>query len=394
MKIFRHDPLPRVTPESRVTTYYFLQAMSVGAVNGFAGVWLASKGISEEQVGLIFATPVLVIVCIGLFVGRIADRADDWRQVIVVGAVASAIAPLGLYVADGFIGILVVWTFAVTTQMMILPVTDAAALRLSRRRGGDFGNLYAWKTIGYLSIVFLSGFILARFGIEAFLPLFVGLSIVRGLASLTLPNFRAQTDNENIHADSKGFIKSIDLKFSLPLIGWTLVGCTHSILNGFLGMLWHEQGLSPSTIGMLIGLSGIIETIMFFVFKRFISRFDARSLILVSCLAGVLRWGGFSFSPDVGVLVILQLLHALTYALGFLACTNFIANNTTEQVAAEAQSFFSILQAGTTIIALVGFGWLAGMFGAKAFLASAAFAAIGALVVAMPKSKRRAAQNE
>ena len=355
--------------------------MSVGAVNGFAGVWLASKGISEEQVGLIFATPVLVILCIGLFVGRIADRADDWRQVIVVGAIASAIAPLGLFIAQGFIGILIVWTLAVTTQMMILPVTDAAALRLSRRRGGDFGNLYGWKTIGYLSIVFLSGFVLTHFGVEAFLPLFVGLSIVRGLASLALPNFRTPADSEPTPAASRGFFKSIDIGFALPLIGWSMVGCTHFILNGFLGMLWYEQGFSASTIGILIGLSGIIETIMFFVFKRFINRFDARSLILVSCLAGVLRWGGFSFSPEVEVLVILQLLHALTYALGFLACTNFIANNTTEQVAAEAQSFFSILQAGVGIVALVGFGWLAGLFGAQAFLASASFAAIGALLV-------------
>jgi hypothetical protein len=69
-----------ISPELRVTTYYFVQAMSVGAVNAFAGIWLSSVGISAEQIGFIFAVPIFVVLIINVPVGRVADRARDWRR--------------------------------------------------------------------------------------------------------------------------------------------------------------------------------------------------------------------------------------------------------------------------------------------------------------------------
>jgi len=377
--------LSRVTPLHRVSSYYFVQAMSVASINAFAGVWLAHRGITAEQIGVIFALPVGLIILVNVSVGRIADRATDWRQVIVAGALASAVAPLGLLVVGGFWGILLVWSVVVVTQMMILPVTDAAAMRLSRRSNADFSLLYAWKTLGYLLTVLLSGFLLNRFGIQAFLPLFIGLSIVRGLFALLLPKFRAANhDPENVPRRAAEF-RLLQLGLALPLIGWALVHCTHFVLNGFLGLVWHQQGLAASTIGILIGISSLAETAMFLGFKRFISRWPAQRLILISCLAAVVRWTLLSVSPGVEVLVAAQLLHAFTYALGFLACTNFIADSTSEDVAAEAQSMFVALQSGLAIVALLGFGWLTATWGDKAFLASVVFAGIGAaLVLAAP----------
>jgi PPP family 3-phenylpropionic acid transporter len=97
MNLFQNDPMPSVSAGRRVAVYYFLQAMSVGAVNAFAGIWLAFKGIGPEQIGVIFAVPLGLILLIGVWVGRMADRAMDWRQVIVIGALASAVAPVGLF---------------------------------------------------------------------------------------------------------------------------------------------------------------------------------------------------------------------------------------------------------------------------------------------------------
>jgi len=368
-------------PVSRVALYYFVQAMSVGAINAFAGIWLGSQGITPAEIGVIFAVPVVIIVFVNVAIGRIADRANDWRQVIVVGALASAVAPLGLLISDSFWGILLTWTLVVVTQMMILPVTDAAAIRMSRRVGADFSVFYAWKTVGYLLTVALSGFILVEFGTQAFLPLFIGLSLARGICALILPNFRDATRNSDSVQKMAPQLRLFRLSFMLPLVGWAMVHCTHFVLNGFLGLLWHEQGLTASTIGILIGLSSLSETGMFLAFKRFASRWPARTLILVSCLTAIVRWTVLSMAPSVGVLVFVQLLHAFTYALGFLACTNFIADATSEDVAAEAQSFFAALQSGLAIVALIGFGLLAATWDEKAFLVSAAFAGIGAVLV-------------
>jgi PPP family 3-phenylpropionic acid transporter len=147
------DPAPHVSPELRTTAFYFVQFMSGGAATVFAGIWFSGKGLSPEQIGVINAVPVLFMLVLNFAVGRIADRADDWRQVIVIGALASGVFPFGLFFVNDFWGILLFWSLAAMAQMAIVPVADAAALRITRRRGTDFGAIRAWGTIGYLSFV-------------------------------------------------------------------------------------------------------------------------------------------------------------------------------------------------------------------------------------------------
>ncbi len=372
-----------------MSNYYFFQAMSVGVINAFAGIWFASEGITPEQIGIITSLPLLVLLLVGVRVGRIADRAADWRNVIVMGALLSGVLPLGLFFADGFVGILALWTICVVSQMAVLPVVDAASIRLGRRAGFDFSQLYAWKTVGYMLAMFFAGFIIAEFGISAFLPLFVGLSLVRAAMAFGLPRFRDMAVDALPSPGGTRLRQILRPWFLFPLVGWALVHSTHFVLNGFLGLLWHEQGIPESTIGLLIVFGSVAEIGMFLGFKHITVRFSPRVLILVSCGVAVARWTAFAFSPDTPLLFALQLLQALTYALGFLACTHFIADVTDDNIAAQAQSFFGIVQSGVAIVALISFGWLAGLFGAYAFLASASLAALGALLVTISMTLKK-----
>jgi PPP family 3-phenylpropionic acid transporter len=88
-----------------------------------------------------------------------------------------------------------------------------------------------------------------------------------------------------------------------------------------------------------------------------------------------------AFSPPVWVLVLLQLTHSVTFALGYLGCVHFIANWTSEDIAAETQSLFTVLQQVMAVVALIGFGWLVSLFGAHAYLFAALAAALGALCI-------------
>ena len=70
----------RLTPELRTTAFYFTYFMGPGAAVMFLPIWLSGKGISTEQIGIINAVPVFVILALNLVVGRLADRASDWRR--------------------------------------------------------------------------------------------------------------------------------------------------------------------------------------------------------------------------------------------------------------------------------------------------------------------------
>jgi PPP family 3-phenylpropionic acid transporter len=375
----------RLTPEFRTSVFYFTYFMGPGAAVMFLPIWLSEKGITTEQIGLINAVPVFVILALNLIVGRVADRAKDWRQVIVIGALIAGIVPIGLFFVNEFWGILLFWTLISLPTGAIGPVLDAATMRLTRRNGTDFGTIRAWGTVGYMLFNALTGFLVVWFGSAIFVPLFVGLALARAAASLQLPAFRAPAEQATIAAvrPEAGKLREIISKpwFVLPLIGFALIFGTHVVLNAFASLLWKEQGISESVIGPLLALGALAEAVTMFGWKRFGGRISARHMILISAVASILRWTAMAFSPPVPVLVLLQLTHGLTYALGFLGCVHFIANWTSEDIAAETQSLFTVVQQVAAVVALIGFGWLVGLFGAHAYLVAAIAAAIGALCI-------------
>ena len=370
-----------LSPELRTTFYYLTIYGTSGAFTVYGGIWLLSKGLDAGQIGIVNAVPVLVMLLLNMAVGRIADRADDWRQVIVLGSVLGGVALIALFFVHEFWGILIVWTLGTIPFAAIGPVVDAATMRMTRRNGTDYGAIRAWGTVGYMVAIYLTGQIVTLFGGGAFLPFFVGLALLRGLTSLGLPNFRAPKEERTLAAGASRLGEVMKPWFLFPLVGWSMVFATHLILNAFQGLLWKEQGISELTIGLLIALGAASEAGMMFVFKRFNARFPARLLILASAIVSVIRWIAMGFSPDVPWLVLLQLLHSVTFALGFMGCVHFIANWTSEDIAAEAQSFFQVLQQGFSVIALLVFGWLVNLMGAHAYFAAAGFAAVGGILI-------------
>lgn len=375
----------RLTPEIRTSSFYFTYFMGTGAAVMFLPIWLSEKGIATEQIGLINALPVLVILALNLVVGRLADRARDWRQVIVIGALIAGVVPIGLFFVNEFWGILLVWTLAALPGGAIGPVLDAATMRMARRNGSDFGTIRAWGTVGFMLFNGLTGFLVVWFGSAVFVPLFVGLALLRAAVSLQLPAFRAPPEQATMAAvrPASGELRKIIMRpwFTLPLIGFALVFGTHQLIGGFGSLLWKEQGISESIIGPLIALGSASEALVMFLWKRVGGRVSARHLILIGAVVTVLRWIAMAFSPPVWALVMLQLTHGLTFGLGYLGCVHFIANWTSEDIAAETQSLFTVLQQVTSVVALIGFGWLIGFLGPQAYFAAAGAAALGGLCI-------------
>ncbi|MEX0860839.1 MAG: MFS transporter, partial [Cucumibacter sp.] len=372
------------SPEGRTSLFYFCFYMGNGAAASYLPIWLVQKGVLEDQIGYINAVPIILMIAINLIVGRIADRAKDWRQVIVVATAISGLAPLGLFFVSGFWGILVVYALTMVPLMAAGPVADAASLRLTRRRGSDFGFIRAWGTVGFMGLNAATGFLAAAWGAVVFLPIFAGVGLLRAAAALQLPRFRAEQSEAKSDAAPKARARLLDaLKpwFVLAIVGAAMLYSCHYLLQGFAALIWKNAGMSEAVIGPLVAVSAFAEALMMFGFRRFASRFSARYLILAAALTMAARLAIMAFNPPVALLFLLQTLHAITFALGYLGTVNFIANWTSEDIAAEAQSFYVVVVQVVSAAALIGFGYLTAVAGAGAFLGGAALALAGAVCV-------------
>ncbi|AKR56236.1 putative 3-phenylpropionic acid transporter [Devosia sp. H5989] len=370
----------RLTPELRTTGFYFTLFMANGAAVMALPLWLDSMGISAGEIGVINAVPMLMMLLVNLVIGKVADRAKDWRSVIIIGSLLAGVIPIGLFFVNEFWGILLVWTLAALPNSAVNPVVDAATMRMTRRRGTDYGTIRAWGTVGYMVLNAATGFLIASYGTAAFVPLFVGLCLLRAGTALGLPRFRSPAPQPTVAEAVPVAGRARELLkpwFVLPIFGFAMVFGTHFILNAFAALLWKEQGISESVIGPLIAIGAFAEAAMMFAWRHFSTRFSARHLIILSAVVAAARWVAMAFSPPVWVLVPLQLTHSVTFSLGFLASIHFITNWTSEDIAAEAQSYFVVLQQSMSVISLIGFGWLVGLMGPHAYLVAALFALAG-----------------
>ena len=373
---------PGVSPEQRAGLYHFFVFGSTGIASAYFAIWLSVRGITADEIGVISAAPVIVMLAVNVLIGRLADKASDWRYMIIILSMIAAAGAIGLFFVSGFWGIVLIWVLAVVPAQGLVPVIDAATLRMTQRRGTSFGVVRAWGTVGYAATAALAGPILGIFGDAAFLPLFVGFALLRALVSLQLPRFRAPEHMEPSVAKPASRLRDV-LKpwFVLPLVGLGIVYSTHGAFSAFAALFWKEQGIGEGWIGPLIAVGAAAEAAMMFVWTRLNVKASARHLILFAALVAVFRWGAMALSPSVWVLFGLQLLHSITFAVSYFGGIYFIANWTSEEIAAEAQGFSYVLQQGMTVVALLGFGWFASVFGAGAWIALSIYTLAGAALV-------------
>lgn len=396
------------SPAGRTSLFYFTLYSIPAIASPYLPIWLADQGISEAGIGTINAAPILVMIVLNLVVGRIADRASDWRQVIVFGAFIACIAPVALLFARGYWGILVVWALVMIPFQAIAPVTDAAAIRMTRRTGGEFGTVRMWGTVGFMVITLGAGVLFNWYGPEVFVPLILGASLIRAATSLQLPYFRSTgPDARGGGAEALSEVEPLSpliatrLKeiwrpwFVLPLVAVAFLNGSHMLQMSLGALLWKEQGIPAHLIGLLWAIAPVGEIFIMLYFGRIARRFSARHLILAACVFGTVRWIGFGFEPGLWGYAALQFLHLGSFGLAYMGIVNFIANWTSEDIAAQAQSAFVVIRQVGMVIAFSGFGLLVAGMGNHAFFVAGGVAAVGGVLTLVslglmsPKRERR-----
>lgn len=375
-------------PELRASIYQFTVYIPGGIASVFLGIWLSEHGIPADQIGVINALPTLCLLFLNMIVGRVADKADDWRTALIYISIAAALAPLPLYFVSEFWGILTIWALCATSNGLVAPVIDAATVRMTRRNGTDFGAVRAWATIGYVFAAAGLGLLINVLGSGAFVTLYVITVIARAGLAFMLPRFRSPTPKvtladaapEAVAAPSR-LKDSLKLWFVLPLVAFALVNSSNALIGSFAALIWHEHGIPGYFLGPLLGIAATGEAILMFAWRRFGGRVTARNMILASAFAALIRFTVMAFNPPVEVLFFTQALHAFTFGMGYFGVVHFIANWTNEANAAEAQGFANMLNMAGAMTALIFFGVLVEHFDTHAFFYSTVTAILAIVCV-------------
>jgi PPP family 3-phenylpropionic acid transporter len=131
--------------------------------------------------------------------------------------------------------------------------------------------------------------------------------------------------------------------------------------DAFAVIRWNAAGLDPTAISLLWSEAVAAEVVVFLLIGPALIRWlGPRGAAVLAAVAGIVRWSILAYTSSFVVLLALQPLHGLTFALLHLACMRLIAEIVPARLAATTQALYAFGPAMVTALLTWASGWIYG----------------------------------
>lgn len=354
---------------------------ALAITSAFLPSWFADRGLTPAEIGQVlgFGSVLRVVVVPGW--GWLADKVGR-REVVLFAAAASAgLAAALLPFGNGFAALLVISVIVGVSTSALTPLTDTLALALAASGRLDYGRTRAYGSVSYMAATVAAGWAVQHAG-TALVPWLLALGY--GAAAALVPAL-PQAPAAPATRRQPGLFRS--RAFCLTVAASALIQGAHAAYYGFAVLHWRAAGISETVSGLLIA-EGIVAEVALFVWgRRLVERLGPARLTGLAAGASALRWAATAYVTDVGGLVLIQPLHAMTFAFQHLSAMLVLSRLPPGQ-AGRAQGLLSAFgfAAPAGVLAWVS-GQVYGAAGGGVFLVMAVVGGAG-MFVALAMARR------
>jgi predicted MFS family arabinose efflux permease len=272
---------------------------------GLGMTWLAvplyaySQGLSNAQIGVLFAVPVLVQAPLNLMGGAYTDRIGG-RRILLGSCIATIAAGLWFTIAQGFWMLLAGQIVFILARAAFWPATWAMASELPGARGTQLGRLNAVTSFGQIVGTTLCGFLLAAAG---FRPTFAVLAATGAIALVAALGTRGQPPKaagppRHVLASYVPLLRERIIAYSIMCA--YLSALPFSLSMSFYPVLLAHYGYGEETSGILLALRAVGSIFASLLAARFV-RTGPQTLWPVGC--GIAVAASVGFVPSVNHIV-------------------------------------------------------------------------------------------
>ena len=362
----------------RFAIFYGAIFAMIGVMMPFWPLWLKSRGLTAEELGLVMALGIAIKTLANPLVAGIADRRGERKRIIAVLCFAAISVFALFHWTQGFWPILAITLMFHAIWSPNMPLMESLVMQTAKSEPIDYGRVRVWGSLTFIVGAWAMGQYLEDGTIDMVQWTVLALVGVTFAAALLLPDFRI--------APSTGGRRPIlevatDRTFLAFIAATALIQASHAVYYTFGTIHWLSAGHSEAAIGWLWAEGVIAEVILFIWGDKLVKRFGAARLIALGGLAGLLRWAFTGYTDAFAALLVLQVLHAFTFGATHLGAVHFIARRMAPEVSATAQSLYAAVVMG---LALGLAAWMSGKMYAEwagqAYYAMALMAGLGALI--------------
>jgi len=374
--------------------YYFLSFAAIGVFFPFFPTWLDARGVTGLGLGAILALrPVMGMVGPIAF-GFVAD-ALGLRGSLVRLACLGSLVCFAVLAGAGQVGTtLGYWPlFAVVALFSLfrapmLVLADVVALE----EASSYGRQRLWGSLGFMVTVFVAGTLLDLRALAPFPTAVTALLLTALLASLGLPRKSDHPPRPVLH-DARRLAASGD--FGLLLLVALLWTASHSGYDAVVSLHLRDLGGSSTFVGLCWAVGSLAEVGLMAVSGSLLDRYGAPRLLVFGTAVGAVRWLLLGTVRSLPVLLLLQPLHAFSYALVWIAALAVVKQRAPAHVMATAQGLVNAALAVGAGLGTLGAGPLyAARGGGAVFLAAAAVAAVACAAAVRLAAARSASAGD
>ncbi len=378
------------SPYGWISQYFGGFFFAYGVYLPFWALWFEEQGVSPTDIGLLvgigFATRCVANMTLTPRIHKVEHLMPALRWLSFAALVFVA---FHFFTGGSF------WLMAIATILFnlccgpIVPLSDAMANYYARLKMLDYGRTRLWGSIAFIAGSTVVGFLVAKFGSDMII-----YTALAGVAASLLFSLRRTTPmpvtTEEEHAERPKLSELLrELSVVKFLVLVALIQGSHAAYYSFSSIYWKEAGYSEDIIGYLWSLGVVAEVAVFAFSKRMFSGWALRTLFVVASLGVVARWGLTASTTALVALVMIQLLHGVTFAMAHIAAIQYIQNSEQRKMVA-LQALYNAIPLGAFIALMTALsGWGYENWGANVFWAMAAMGVLALFIRVEPKRQSK-----
>ncbi|MBI3084877.1 MAG: MFS transporter [candidate division NC10 bacterium] len=359
-----------------LAAYYFWYFAAIGVYEPYITPFWQHLGFSPVQLGLLNAISPGIAVFAPFLWTAFGDATRRGEEISLVNTWVSALVALWIANLSGLAPMaLAVLIFAVFRTPLI-PLANSMAFHALAGRPQGFAGIRLWGTIGYILTAVVAGAVVDRIGLRAGMH---GIALAMLACGVIAWMGRSRRRASLPPARLGAFLETLrDRRFVLLLAAASLARMSFGPYTTFFTIHLKRLGLSSAFAGTAWALAAVSELVVMICWSRISPLASLRVWMTLGLGAHPLRWHLSIAAGDPVALLLIQLTHAFTFGVFYLAAVQSVDMLVPEGLRATAQGVFASVVFGLSTLlgnAVSGFLYeplgMAWLYAAAAALASA-----------------------
>lgn len=335
--------------------YFALVALSIG----WFGPYFKEIGFANAEIGIAIGVLTGSKIISPYIWGAIGDRASNRLRIVQVGMAGSIIVATMLLLELTFGSLCLVLLLFGLFWNAIIAQFDTLTLSYLANQHYKYSTIRVWGSVGFILMMLASGWLFSVTTLTHLPHLIIFVLVLSLLLSMALPTpKRKHVSVDRNHSILRVLCEPVVILFFFIV---SLNQFAHGPLNVFFTLYVQDHGYTAFEAGQLWALGVFAEVILFFLIPNFIGRLDLKVLLSVSLILTAFRWWMIAWCVDlVAVLILIQLIHALSFGAIHAVSIEFVRRWFPDQFAGRGMALYSglVFGAGGSLGAMSsGYAW-------------------------------------